>query len=420
MLRYLHDLHFGRVDPKGLGFRVSPRRGPQPDLVALLAATVANGRVAHLSAELAPQLAQYRELRDALARYRRIARELPATTLAAPKAPLRVGDGYADLGRLRERLIALGDLPAQAAPATTGYDDALAAGVARFQARHGLAADGVLGKATLAALNVPIGARVEQIELALERMRWLALPDARRVVAINIPMFRLWAWDGTHGARPALAMNVIVGRALKTQTPVFADEMRYLIFRPYWNVPRSIARNETLPAIARNPGYLAKNDMEIVQGESDAARVLPPTPESVALLRDGLARVRQRPGPANSLGLVKFIFPNDANVYLHGTPAKSLFERSRRDFSHGCVRVADPVALAQWLLDDQPQWTRERIVAAMEGQKSERVNLTKPVPVLLYYVTAVVSPEDGRLHFADDIYGHDRKLAQALAALRAE
>ncbi len=420
LLRYLRDLHFGRVDPRSLGFRVSPPRGDQHDIVARLATAVATGRVAQLAADLAPPLAQYRELRDALAHYRRIAQDWPATSLGVPKASVRAGDPYVDLGALRERLIVLGDLPAGIQQSTAAsYDAVLAAGVASFQARHGLASDGVLGKTTLAALNVPIADRVGQIELALERMRWLPHPDGRRMVAINIPMFRLWAWDDdARGAKPALAMDVIVGRALRTQTPIFGDEMRYLVFRPYWNVPRSITRNETLPAIARDPGYLAKNNMEIVQGESDAARVLPATPDSIAMLRDGRARVRQRPGPTNSLGLVKFIFPNDDNIYLHSTPAKSLFERSRRDFSHGCVRVADPVALAAWLLKDQPQWSRERIVTAMEDQPSLRVNLTQPVPVLLYYVTAMVSPEDDSLHFAADIYGHDVKLARALAALR--
>ena len=422
MLRFLRDLHFGRVDPKALGFRVSAPRTETHDIAAMLAAAVANRRVAQLRDELAPPLLQYRELRDALARYRRLAPSWPAASLGVPKASIRAGEPYADIAALRERLVLQGDLQGGTPQADASrYDALLAAGVARFQARHGLAADGVLGKATVAALNVPVKDRLSQIELGLERLRWLPHPDGRRIVAINIPMFRLWAWDdAAEGARPVLAMDVIVGRALKTQTPVFADQMRYLVFRPYWNVPRSITRNETLPAIARNPNYLAKNDMEIVQGENDAAHVLPATPESMAMLQDGRARVRQRPGPTNSLGLVKFIFPNDDNIYLHSTPATSLFERSRRDFSHGCVRIADPVGLAAWLLKDQPQWTREQIAAAMQGKPNLRVNLTQAVPVLLYYVTAMVSPEDGRLQFAADIYGHDAKLARALAALRDE
>ena len=196
-------------------------------------------------------------------------------------------------------------------------------------------------------------------------------------------------------------MNVIVGRAMRTQTPVFADEMTHLIFRPYWNVPRSILQNEVLPAMERDPGYLARHDMEMVPGADG-----------------GAPRVRQRPGPKNSLGLVKFIFPNDADVYLHGTPARELFARSRRDFSHGCVRVADPPALALWLLKDQPAWTREAIEAAMNGTRTQQVNLSAPVPVLLYYLTALVSPDDGLLHFADDLYGHDAALERRLAARR--
>ncbi len=257
------------------------------------------------------------------------------------------------------------------------------------------------GDVVVADDKVAPARRMRQIELAMERLRWLPPLASRPLVAINIPMFRLWAWDaGTAEASPALAMDVIVGRAMRTQTPVFADEMTHLVFRPYWNVPRSILRNEILPAMERDPNYLARHDMEVVAGEGEAMRV------------------RQRPGPKNSLGLVKFIFPNDADVYLHGTPARELFARSRRDFSHGCVRVADPPALAQWLLKDQPAWTPEAIAAAMNGTRTRQVNLTAPVPVLLYYLTALVSPDDGQLRFAADIYGHDAALERRLASRR--
>ncbi|MFT3665628.1 L,D-transpeptidase family protein [Piscinibacter sp.] len=245
--------------------------------------------------------------------------------------------------------------------------------------------------------------RLRQIELSMERLRWLPPLAGRPLVAINIPMFRLWAWDAgadADRAAPALAMDVIVGRAMRTQTPVFSHQMTHLVFRPYWNVPRSIVRNEILPAIERDPNYLARHDMEVVSGEGEAMRV------------------RQRPGPKNSLGLVKFIFPNEASVYLHGTPSREMFSRSRRDFSHGCVRVADPPALAQWLLRDQPAWTREAIDAAMNGARTQQVNLGAPVPVLLYYLTAMVSPDDGQLRFADDIYRHDAALEKRLAARR--
>ncbi len=190
--------------------------------------------------------------------------------------------------------------------------------------------------------------------------------------------------------------------------------MEYLIFRPYWNVPSSILRGEILPALRREPDYLQRHDMEIVSGAGDDARAVPLTEESLAQLQQGRLRVRQRPGPKNSLGLVKFIFPNDVNVYLHDTPAVDLFSRSRRDFSHGCVRVQDPVALAEWALKGQDEWDRDRILAAMNARRPQQVNLKRPIQVILFYVTATVMPDDGSIHFAEDIYGQDTKLDRAL------
>jgi murein L,D-transpeptidase YcbB/YkuD len=230
---------------------------------------------------------------------------------------------------------------------------------------------------------------------------------------MNIPMFRFWAWDSTPpNDAPAFAMKVIVGRALSTETPVFDEEMREVIFRPYWNVPRSILREVLL--LRADPGYLSRQNREIVRGDSDEAVPVEATAANLELLRKGGLRVRQRPGPNNALGLIKFDFPNTESVYMP-TPAQSLFSQSRRDFSHGCVRVEDPVAFAEWLLRDRPEWTRDRIVAAMAGTRSFRVRLPKPVQVLLYYTTAAVMPEDGTMHFADDIYRHDIRLDRALA-----
>jgi L,D-transpeptidase YcbB len=265
-------------------------------------------------------------------------------------------------------------------------------------------------------LRVPLATRVRQIELALERLRWLPHLGHERFLAVNIPMFRLWAWDSIppDGA-PSFDMGVIVGRALDTRTPVFVEEMRSIIIRPYWNIPSSILRHEILPAIERDPEYLRRQDMEIVSGSGDDAHPVPATAENLARLREGRLRVRQRPGPNNALGLVKFVFPNDENVYMHGTPAMQLFSRSRRDFSHGCVRLEDPVALAEWVLNDQPEWTRDRILAAMQGSAPRRVNLRQPIQVILFYITAVVMPDDGTVRFADDIYGHDARLEKALA-----
>ncbi|HEY8708458.1 MAG TPA: L,D-transpeptidase family protein [Burkholderiaceae bacterium] len=417
MRRYLHDLHLGRIDPRALGFRVARPGAAAPDFAALLQAAAAAGRLPQLVAELRPQLGQYAKLREALARYRVLAADSSLGHLPVV-APTKRSEIYCGDVALHRLLRALGDLPADAAPPIDCNDATLVDGLRRFQTRHGLAADGAIGRATLAALNVPLAHRVQQLELALERLRWLPDLGARPFVAINIPMFRLWAWDPAAPADASISMGVVVGRALNTQTPVLSEDMRYLIFRPYWNLPRSIVRNEVLPALARDPDYLQRNDMEIVRGGGDDAQVVAASNENLALLRQGGLRLRQRPGPKNSLGLVKFIFPNDVNVYLHDTPAAQLFGRARRDFSHGCVRVEEPVALAHWVLKDQPGWTRERIEAAMAGTSSLRVDLTRPLPVILFYMTAMVMPADQALHFADDIYGHDTRLARALASRR--
>ncbi|MGD9831443.1 MAG: murein L,D-transpeptidase [Piscinibacter sp.] len=418
--RYLHHLQFGRVRPADLGFRVAGAPEDGAVVESALTEALAAGRLQLAVQKLVPPLAQYRQLREMLGRYRVMAGGPAWPALPPISKRLEPGQPYAGTAALRDRLVAMADLAADVAVSATQYDGMLVEAVRRFQARHGLESDGVIGRGTLAALNVAPAQRVRQIELALERLRWLPHRSGRPVIAINIPMFRLWAWDGGAAeSAPALSMGVIVGRAVRTQTPVFADEMTHLIFRPYWNVPRSILRNEVLPAIARDPGYLIRHDMEIVSGQGDDARPVAATPEALEGARAGALRIRQRPGPKNSLGLAKFIFPNDDNVYLHGTPAQELFARSRRDFSHGCVRVENPPALAQWLLKDQPAWNAGQIAAAMNGTKTQQVNLTSPVPVLLYYLTAAVSPDDGLLHLAEDLYGHDAALDRALKARRS-
>jgi murein L,D-transpeptidase YcbB/YkuD len=214
--------------------------------------------------------------------------------------------------------------------------------------------------------------------------------------------------------KPTLRMNVVVGKALNTRTPVFFETMRYVVFRPYWNVPYSIARNELAPALRRDSQALVKRDMELVQSFDDT-NALPITPENIERLASGRLKARQRPGPKNSLGLAKFIFPNSNDVYMHGTPSQSAFGRSRRDLSHGCVRLEDPAAMAEFVLKDQPSWTPERIRAAMNADKPQRVDLRRPVQVLLFYTTALVDL-DGRVLFYEDIYGHDAKLERELEA----
>jgi L,D-transpeptidase YcbB len=392
MRRYLRQLHAGRVDPRTVGFRVAPH--PPEDVGAMLDDAVTSHRVATLSDDLAPSLPLYRELRAALATYRGLAANPALAPPPLPNRSIHAGDRSVGLPELRALLIALGDLPPGGALDPAMYDDGLVEAVKRFQARHGLDADGVVGGATRAALRVPLSWRVRQIELAMERLRWLPERDGGRLLGVNIPMFRLWAIEGL---APAFTSEVIVGRALNTRTPMMIDSLEQVIFRPYWNVPPSILRGEILPALARDPEYLRKHDMEWVR-------------------EAGTLRVRQRPGPSNSLGLVKFAFPNGDNVYMHGTPAPALFGRARRDFSHGCIRVADPVGLAAWILSPEG-WSRDRIIAAMDDTRSMQVTLARPIRVVLFYLTAMALPGERTVRFADDIYGHDATLHRALEKL---
>ena len=283
----------------------------------------------------------------------------------------------------------------------------------RFQSRHGLSPDGRLGAQTIRHLNTPLGVRVEQLRLTLERWRWLPPAFPQPPVVVNIPEFRLRAFGP--GGKIVLSSNVIVGKAFRNETPVFDDDMRYVVFRPYWNVPPSILRSEIVPAIQRDRDYIAKKNYEVTTPGGEIVTSGRIDDEVLARLRAGKLAVRQKPGPTNALGLVKLIFPNQYNVYLHSTPSQQLFSQVRRDFSHGCIRVEKADELAAWALRDNPQWTLEQVRTAMrEGKDNVQVNLAKPIPVLILYGTAVVE-EDQSVHFFDDLYGHDADLRKRLA-----
>jgi murein L,D-transpeptidase YcbB/YkuD len=417
VLRHVSDVRIGRVNPKTLSVGINIER-KKLDLARVLRDAIDRGRLAELVRDAEPRFVQYRNLKVAYARYRALAADSAIPTVTAPRV-VRPGEPFAGVAALRRRLAALGDLPSAAGvgPSTDAtYDRIVAGGVARFQSRHGLPADSVLGRATLAAVNVPLATRLRQVELALERIRWLPALDAGPFVVVNVPGFQLYAFDtlGTDGV-PTLTMNVVVGRAdLGRQTPLFERDMRYVIFRPYWVIPPGILRQEILPAVRRDPEYLARHDMEIYSGSGDTGPALPTTSDNLARVASGRLGIRRRPGPRNDLGLAKFIFPNDHNVYMHGTPATALFSRARRDFSHGCIRLEDPARFAVWTLRDPNEWSLERVRAAMEGTRSERVDLARPVPVTILYTTAVVSPE-GVVSFYDDVYGHDARLERVLA-----
>ena len=411
-LRFIGDLHQGRAPHPPLA-TVLPHA--PLDLAAAVSAAVDGDSVARFAAAVAPGLSQYSNLQTWLSRYRALAAD---SSLAALAVVARVlpGDAYAATPALARRLAALGDLPpTSAAPAESSYTGALVEAVRRFQTRHGLAPDGVIGAATFQALNTPLGRRVRQLELALERLRWLPPLRGHRTLVVNIPAFRLFAFDsaGASGG-PAVQMRVIVGKALDTRTPVLAEQLRYLEFRPYWNIPRSILVGEILPRLRRRPGYLHEQGMELV-GPRDRVVGDRVTPGALDSLARGDLRLRQRPGPRNPLGRVKFVFPNAADVYLHGTPDTTLFARTRRDFSHGCIRVERPADLAAWVLSDQPAWPRDTVDAALAGRRTRRALLTHPMPVILFYATAVAIPGVG-VAFYEDIYGHDRRLDEALRA----
>ncbi len=415
--RLLSDLHRGRVSPARAGFKFNP--GDKPlDCAALLRSRMATGRLHEVVVLAEPSFPLYRRLEAALARYRVIA---AAPVPALPPLPagthkVEPGEDYAGVAALGARLRLVGDLPADAELAEGNrYEGALVEAVRTFQDRHGLKSDGVLGADTLAQLSTPWDVRVGQIELSLERLRWLPELPAGPLIAVNIPSFRLWAFANARDDNAAqLSMPVIVGRAVKArETPVFIGEMRYVEFSPYWNVPPSIQQSETVPHLARDPGYWQQENLEAVPTSGKGEAITTLDAATLQGLQTGALRVRQRPGPNNALGGVKFVLPNTMDIYLHSTPAQQLFEQTRRDFSHGCIRVADPPALAQFVLHDQREWTPERIRAAMAAGKTTTATLTQPIPVVLFYTTAIVD-STGRVLFQSDIYGYDRSLEQAL------
>jgi murein L,D-transpeptidase YcbB/YkuD len=419
-MRLLQSAHWGRVDPRNVGFDYDVTR-KRRDLAADLRAARERGDLSAAIAAVEPQFPVYRRLVKALGDYRALAAAEPKAVPALPAGQKKVAPGrpWAGSIALAERLRALGDLPADAPPprlaaeGTPLYEGAMVDAVKRFQERHALEPDGVLEAGTIATLNVSAAARVRQIEMALERERWLPEMRTEPLVFVNVPLFRLWAYDPDRPDEP-LRMNVVTGKSLGHKTPIFIDEMEYVIFRPYWSPPPSIIRSEIVPKARRDPSYIDRQNMEIVASGSETAPALPATPANLDQVVAGKLFIRQKPGDKNSLGLAKFIFPNSENVYMHGTPAQSLFSRARRDFSHGCIRLEDPARLAQWVLRHDTQWTPERIEAAMGGTRPTQVNLKQKLRVILFYDTAYVD-STGVVHFADDYYGHDAKLEKALA-----
>lgn len=414
-MRYLTHLHSGRVNPDRVKFAFGQTPN-QLDLEQFVRQQVINAQdLGGVIAEVEPPFMGYRRAEAALADYLELADEGDVPTLAIPEKSIRPNDNYSDLKTLAMRLHQLGDWPNDTPlPSAPGkYPGPAVAAVKHFQRLHGLTPDGVLGKGTIAALNVPLNQRVSQLQMALERYRWIPPTFAQPPIVVNIPEFRLRTMRTQAGW--FLSMNVVVGEAYKNQTPVFTGEMKYVVFRPYWEVPFSIQMKELVPKIEHDRNYLASKDYEVIDSNHQVITDGTVTDAILDQLREGTLFIRQKPGPKNALGLVKFIFPNSYNVYLHSTPEPKLFGHARRDFSHGCIRVADPAGLAAWVLRDKPGWDEDQIEAAMNGDQTLVVSLDHPIPVLILYSTAVVEP-DGEVHFFSDIYGYDKDLEQALAA----
>ena len=413
VMRYVSDLHIGKVNPKhfGFGFDIEARKY---DLPGFLKKDVVDASdVAGILAQVEPPYPGYRRTIKALQTYLELAKEYDGEPLPAVKGTIAPGDSYPGVPRLIRFLRLVGDLPpdANVPEDETIYQGPLVDAVKSFQRRHGRDSDGRIGSQTLADLNVPLRQRVRQMQLTLERWRWM--PDAyqKAPIVVNIPEFRLRAYDEKF--KIALTMNVVVGKAYDHSTPVFEEKMAYVVFRPYWNVPYSIAKAEYLSRVARDPDYLAKKGFEVVNSRQEVVTSGTVTSDVLAQLRAGKLFIRQAPGPKNSLGLVKFIFPNDYSVYMHDTPAQEFFSKSRRDFSHGCIRLGKPADLAVWVLRDNPGWNMDRVRAAMNGSATQQVNLAHRIPVLIVYGTVIVT-EDGTVHFYDDIYGHDASLEEVL------
>lgn len=407
MIRVGYHLRFGKVDPVALDSDWNLSRVlVNQDPVMTLQAAIDAPSMREFAAQVLPRNRLYGRLKAALADYRAIAAQG-----GWPEVPdgqtLRPGMNDARVPILERRLALTHDLqgitaataPGEAAPVTgeAAYDGEIVAAVHRFQERHGLAADGVVGRTTLAALNVPVEQRIEQIRASLERARWVLADLADEFIVVNVAGFHLYlvrdgdiAWD----------TRVQVGRPYR-RTPVFKAEMTYLVLNPTWTVPPTILREDILPAVRRDPDYLAGRNIDVIDG---SGRAVDPSSVDWRGQRSFPYRFVQRPGATNALGQVKFMFPNDHAVYLHDTPSRDLFERPSRPFSSGCIRVEQPLELARLLLG--PAWDGARIDAAVAQGRTETVFLTKPVDVLLLYWTAEVD-EQGRIVFWPDVYDRD-------------
>ncbi len=421
-LRYVDDLHLGRVNPQTLNFDIDvPAKRAAFDAATLLNDKLVDGDdIPAALTEIEPQNPIYKQTEALLPHYIELAKRedanpiQPLPALATGAKSIAVGTPYDSVAALFARLQREGDangLDANAAVAAKVYSQEVSDAVKKFQARHALDPDGKLGQATIDALNLPMSVNVQKLNDALERWRWLPDNYMQPRVMVNLPEFLLRAFDADHGL--AFTMRVVDGETKgHHDTPMFVRLMRYVVFRPYWNLPPSIVKKEIMPHIARSGlGYLESHGYEAYKSDGTVV-----TGYTAADIQHARYSVRQKPGPKNSLGLVKFLFPNEYDVYMHSTPELNLFGLARRDKSHGCVRLQHADQMAVWVLNGNAgEWDADRVNAAMTGDDNNKTyNLKTPLPVIITYLTAL-GEADGSAHFFHDMYGYDKQLEAALA-----
>jgi murein L,D-transpeptidase YcbB/YkuD len=412
LIHFLSDLHFGRINPATFNFSFDTHKDSFV-FISLILNAIENNEIAQLSSLAEPSFPAYHKLKTALLEYRKKQQGQSINKLKY-SISISPGDPSLQITKIRQQLSLLG-VETDKDNLSIFYDQQLVSQIKDFQLLHGLRADGVIGENTIRALNIPISQYIKKIILALERFRWLPKIQTGPVVMVNIPSFQLWAYHSNKiDETQAINMKVIVGKSdeEKRKSPVFTANMHYLVFSPYWNIPKSITIEEILPKLLEDPLYLEQRNIELVARFREDEPVLSYTEDEFERLQSGSLKLRQRPGKGNALGKVKFIFPNNYSVYIHDSPARHLFNRSKRDLSHGCIRVEKPAELAHFLLGAEQKWNQREIIKAMHLQSPKKVRLKKAVPVIIYYSTASVVQDE--VVFYNDIYDYDAKLSQAL------